>query len=360
MLDIGAKLPACARKAYLHRCFNDIHADMLSERAELIRVREMRSLLSQQLSSMESMLADLSFRVGSVRSIDSALSAAVRDHFSSLGYPNVKACVYVDSCFVRCVDVYLTASFKGELVKLTTNLSTIAECDLALPTVTEFDGVTRMNFCEEPDLALEVKTYTASSGEEYSGDTFELFSDSPYRQYIVLSDGMGTGKRARLDSMFSVSLVTRLIGAGMSMETAHSLINSLLRVKGWEESFATLDIVKIDLSAASARFLKAGAARSLLCRDGSVRPVGGQAFPPGILADCHPDVEELKLFEDDMILVFSDGISESAAAGIASELLQKNAPLSDIVRAVGSGAPAVSADNRHDDITVIGVKVVHR
>ncbi|MBR1422016.1 MAG: SpoIIE family protein phosphatase [Ruminococcus sp.] len=360
MLDVGAQLPSCVRKAYLHRSFNDIHSDMLSERAELIKVREMRSLLSQQLSSMESMLADLSFRVGSVRSIDSALSAAVRDHFSSLGYPNVKACVYVDSCFVRCVDVYLTASFKGELVKLTTALSTIAECDLALPTVTEFDGVTRMNFCEEPDLTLETKTYTASSGEEYSGDTFELFSDSPYRRYIVLSDGMGTGKRARLDSMFSVSLVTRLIGAGMSMETSHSLINSLLRVKGWEESFATLDIVKIDLSAATARFLKAGAARSLLCRDGSVQPVGGQAFPPGILADCPPDVEELKLFEGDIILVFSDGISENAATEVTSGLLQEGATLTDIVRTVGNSACAASSDNRHDDVTVIGVKLTKR
>ncbi len=360
ILDITNRLPDCIRKAYMHHSYNLIHEQMLGEKAELLRVREMRELLSQQLSSMEGMLADLSFRVGSVRSVDSGLSAAVRDHFNDLGYPNVKASVYVDSSYIRCVDVYLTAKFKGDLVKLTATLSDIADCDLSLPAITEYDGMTRMSFCEEPEFELEVKSYCASSGEEYSGDSFELFSDTPYRKYIVLSDGMGTGKRARLDSMFSVSLVTRLISSGMSMETAHGLINSLLRVKGWEESFATLDIVRFDLSAVSARFLKAGAAKSLLCRDGGAGAIGGQAFPPGILNECPPSLTEVKLFEGDTVIVFSDGVSEAAAAKLASNEGDELVPLDELVRKIGINAAVKAPGERRDDVTVIGARLIRR
>ena len=360
ILDITNRLPDCIRKAYMHHSYNLLHEQMLGEKAELLRVREMRELLSQQLSTMEGMLADLSFRVGSVRSVDSGLSAAVRDHFNDLGYPNVKACVYVDNSYIRCVDIYLTASFKGDLARLTAVLSDIADCDLSLPSITEFDGMTRMSFCEEPKYELEVKSYCASSGEEYSGDSFELFSDTPYRKYIVLSDGMGTGKRARLDSMFSVSLVTRLISSGMSMETAHGLINSLLRVKGWEESFATLDIVRIDLSAVSARFLKAGAAKSLLCRDGGAGAIGGQAFPPGILNDCPPNVTEVKLFEGDTVIVFSDGVSEAAAARLAASEGDEPQPLEELVRNIGINAAVKAPGERRDDVTVIGARLVKR
>ncbi len=48
------------------------------------------------------------------------------------------------------------------------------------------------------------------------------------------------------------------------MQTAHRLINSMLRVKGWEESFATLDIMRLELNGGTVQFLKSGAAQSFL------------------------------------------------------------------------------------------------
>ena len=88
------------------------------------------------------------------------------------------------------------------------------------------------------------------------GMSFDMLSLSTGERYIILSDGMGTGKRAKLDSMFAVNLASRLLKAGVSLSTAHRLINSILRVKGWEESFATLDILKLDLCGGIAEFLR--------------------------------------------------------------------------------------------------------
>lgn len=356
--DVSRNLSGCGRKTLLCHTFNELYTDYVTERADSIRMREMREFLNEQLSSMEDILSDLSFRTGQVRSVDSQLSARVRDHFSNLGYPNVKACVYVDENLCQRVDVFITAEFKGDLVRLTAALSEMIEYDLDIPVIVRVDNITRMSFAEIPKFCVEINSFSASSSGEYSGDSFEIFDSSVNEKYIVLSDGMGTGKRARLDSMFSVSLVTRLIQSGMSMQTAHKLINSMLRVKGWEESFATLDIMRLDLNGGTAQFLKSGAVQSFLCRDGGLKAVGGQAFPAGILPDCSPDITEIKLFDGDIILMTSDGVEDASAREIV-RYADPDDKLSsaDIARKLGAKALSQKKNGKQDDITIIVAKI---
>ena len=359
--DVRKTLPACTNGKLMCDTFNSVYSEMLSEKSNNIKIREMREFLTEQLFSMENMLNDLSFRVGQVRSVDSALSAAVREYFSNLGYPNAKACVYVDEELCQRVEVFLTADFKGDLVRVTASISEIIEYDLDLPVIVKADKLTKLSFAEVPKFEVEVQSFTASSSGEYSGDSFEVFELNGNEKYAILSDGMGTGKRARLDSVFSVSLVTRLLSSGLSMSTAHKMINSMLRVKGWEESFATLDLLKIDLSCGSAEFLKSGAADSYLCRDGGIKVIKGKSFPAGILPDCPPDMINLKLFDGDIILMMSDGVESSAA----KELARFAAPssklkLEDIASKLGSLAMSIENGKKRDDITIILFKINKR
>ena len=355
--DVEKHLGGCVRKSLLCKSFNELYTDFVTERADSMRVREMREFLSEQLSSMEDILSDLSFRAGQVRSVDPQLSARVREHFSNLGYPNVKACVYIDENLCQRVDVFITAQFRGDLVRLTATLSEMIDYDLDMPVIVKVDNITRMSFAEIPKFTVDIKSFSASSSGEYSGDSFEVFDSSVNEKYIVLSDGMGTGKRARLDSLFSVSLVTRLIRSGMSMQTAHRLINSMLRVKGWEESFATLDIMRLELNGGTVQFLKSGAAQSFLFRDGGLKAIGGQAFPAGILAECTPDVSELKLFDGDVLLMTSDGVEDATAR----EILRCNGMnAQEIVTALGAKALAQRTGGRRDDITIIAAKIFLR
>lgn len=355
--DVEKHLGGCVRKSLLCKSFNELYTDFVAERADSMRVREMREFLSEQLSSMEDILSDLSFRAGQVRSVDPQLSARVREHFSNLGYPNVKVCVYIDENLCQRVDVFITAQFRGDLVRLTATLSEMIDYDLDMPVIVKVDNITRMSFAEIPKFTVDIKSFSASSSGEYSGDSFEVFDSSVNEKYIVLSDGMGTGKRARLDSLFSVSLVTRLIRSGMSMQTAHRLINSMLRVKGWEESFATLDIMRLELNGGTVQFLKSGAAQSFLFRDGGLKAIGGQAFPAGILAECTPDVSELKLFDGDVLLMTSDGVEDATAR----EILRCNGMnAQEIVTALGAKALAQRTGGRRDDITIIAAKIFLR
>ena len=61
---------------------------------------------------------------------------------------------------------------------------------------------------------------------------------------MILSDGMGTGPRAALDSAMASGLMARLVKAGFGFQSALRLVNSSLLLKSRDESLATLDIVK--------------------------------------------------------------------------------------------------------------------
>ena len=305
--DVEKHLGGCVRKSLLCKSFNELYTDFVAERADSMRVREMREFLDENLCQR--------------------------------------------------VDVFITAQFRGDLVRLTATLSEMIDYDLDMPVIVKVDNITRMSFAEIPKFTVDIKSFSASSSGEYSGDSFEVFDSSVNEKYIVLSDGMGTGKRARLDSLFSVSLVTRLIRSGMSMQTAHRLINSMLRVKGWEESFATLDIMRLELNGGTVQFLKSGAAQSFLFRDGGLKAIGGQAFPAGILAECTPDVSELKLFDGDVLLMTSDGVEDATAR----EILRCNGMnAQEIVTALGAKALAQRTGGRRDDITIIAAKIFLR
>lgn len=358
-LDVDRVLPFCSRSADIEYAFNDRYKQLLAEKADNIHVREMRELVTEQLASMEDMLSDLSYRVGQVRSVDASLSAQIRDYFSRLGYPNAKTCVFTDENKNQRVEVFLTSDFKGDIVRLTTGISSITDCDFDLPVITTVDNVTKFSFMEQPLLEISIGSFQAScSDNEYSGDTFDMLSLSTNERYIVLSDGMGTGKRAKLDSMFTVNLVTRLLKAGFSIGTAHRLINSILRVKGWEESFATLDILRLDLCGGNAQFLKSGACVSYLYRDESVGIIGEQAFPAGILPDCVPDISDIKIFDGDYIIMTSDGVSENVVRK-GMDILRRNHNCNAQMLAQKLGEMSMKAfvGKKRDDISIIIVAV---
>ena len=355
---VSQEVPCCTRPQLIADAFGEFSRRFAQQRGESLRVRELRELLCADLSVMEDILADLSFRASSVRSIDPLLSSKLRDKFSLMGFRSVKACVYVDDTVCRRADVYIVSPFKGDLVKLTASVGALLDCDMGLPDIIDQQGITRLSFAQVPPMHALTAVYTASAGGEYSGDSYEIFDLNGSEKYVLLSDGMGTGKRARLDSVFALTLARKLISSGLSMTTAHKLINSMLRVKGWEESFATLDMLRVDLNGGCAGFLKAGAVSSRLCRDGGFTVIGSQAFPAGILAHCDPDVGDLKLFEGDTILMTSDGADEDTADLLAATAAAApHTDLETLVRQLGALALEHRDKTHTDDLTVILVRV---
>lgn len=357
LTDINETFPLCKCSTQLVNSFNTEFSNMVCEQTSNQKIKELREMLSEQLIAMEDLLTDLSYKVEKISGVDASLSSRVKSHLGKLGFAGVKACVYNDENKTRKIEVFTPSQIKSDLVKLTVELGNIIGCDLELPITSKVDGMCRMVFTECPEYIIEsgVSQFSANDNQ-YSGDTIERIWLSKSEYIIVLSDGMGTGKRAKLDSTFAVNLILRFVVSGISGETSIRLLNSILRVKGWEESFATADIALVDLCAGSVKIIKAGAAPSYILRDEVLVRIEGQAFPLGILSETAPVSSSYKLFSQDKLIMVSDGVSEEVMKKAVAEINKHNLNASQSAELIANYAKSNSSiDGKKvsaDDITV--------
>ncbi|MCL2364271.1 MAG: stage II sporulation protein E [Defluviitaleaceae bacterium] len=160
------------------------------------------------------------------------------------------------------------------------------------------------------DQKMRVTTGVAKTAKSArsSGDSYSFMEMKNGTALLALSDGMGSGERARRESEATVGLLEDFIDSGFDKELAVRMINSVLVLKSAEESFATLDICSIDLYTGEAEFIKIGAASTFLLRNGKVRVIRSSSLPIGMLNDVDLETSTHHLHHDDIIVMVTDGI----------------------------------------------------
>lgn len=145
-------------------------------------------------------------------------------------------------------------------------------------------------------------------GGQVSGDSYtaELVGDGRY--LLALSDGMGVGDRAALESRRCVRLIAEVLRAGFGTEVAVSTVNSALLLQSPEESFATMDLALLDLTTGRAEFAKVGAAPTFIKRGQSVTMVKVASVPVGIINQIKVEPEFRNLQAGDLVVMITDGI----------------------------------------------------
>ena len=131
-----------------------------------------------------------------------------------------------------------------ELERMSMDLSSVCDCAFALPQkleITETDPsgrqqrAVRLRFCEQAEFTAEfAASQHTCQGCRLCGDACQSFTDRRSVAHIVLSDGMGSGTAAAVDANMTVSLITKLIDAGVSYTAALKIVNSALLVKSGE------------------------------------------------------------------------------------------------------------------------------
>ncbi|MCH5184760.1 MAG: SpoIIE family protein phosphatase [Oscillospiraceae bacterium] len=192
------------------------------------------------------------------------------------------------------------------------------------------------------------------------GDSIIDFSDGSSRRTIILSDGMGSGSEAKKQSGMSCDFLKEFICAGYSCRTSIDLLNSTLALKSSNEVFSTIDMIDIDLKSGYASFFKAGAAETLIMRDGVIDTVSCDALPIGMLNISEVSTEEIKLEKGDIIVMMSDGIKGKNISDNSriSEILYRSTPDPDsIAEKILADALKESDNMPLDDMSVIVLKV---
>ena len=154
---------------------------------------------------------------------------------------------------------------------------------------------------------LAMRPRGGSAGGRMNGDACTVRPLPGARLLVALSDGMGVGTAAAVESEPTVRLAERLLEAGFGVGTAAQTVNSLMVLEGSEDTFATLDLAVVQLASGDAEFVKIGAQPTLLVRHGRLERLEVHAPPAGILREVRVDVRRRRLASGDWLVLMTDG-----------------------------------------------------
>ncbi len=204
---------------------------------------------------------------------------------------------------------------------LTKNLCKQTGTDLDFPTLIQKDDYYSLVFKQKERVGFKISAATkAASPQGISGDYYRSFCDKFSRQNIVLSDGMGTGSRAAVDSAFACETLCNLLKSGLDVKTSVSTVNCAMLMKSVDESLATIDLVIADPILSTVKIYKCGSAPTFILRQGKASVLEAESTPIGILENVDMASSEFPVEVGDIILTVSDGITGDNQNWILNEI----------------------------------------
>lgn len=327
------------------------YARFVSVKQSERRIRELRRIYTDQLEGVRDILRDMG-NAKSVLKNEGRYHAAERRAEKVLrnsGMESAQAFVTFDNHGRLLLEAYASSEPRVTCDYLGVLLSRCLGRELSEPQISG-SGRYKLTAAERTNYSVKVGAFQIPRGQnQVCGDCYEYFISDDGELYVILSDGMGSGSRARVDSAMTCSMLSKLLKCGMSMKTALEIVNTALMVKSSDESFATLDICKIDLNSGEGTVYKAGAATTYIrLKDKLVRTSLSSA-PVGMGGRLSVPAQKFTISGGDVVVMMTDGVAvdEEWLSRELSGRIEPNELSEHIARA------ARMDKSKDDDISVI-------
>ncbi|MGN0703683.1 MAG: SpoIIE family protein phosphatase [Lentihominibacter sp.] len=211
---------------------------------------------------------------------------------------------------------------------------------------------------------VEIAVSQCAAAGSINGDCCGWNEIGDDRVAMVLSDGMGKGKKAAAESLMVVKTIMALLRCGVSTELTLKMVNTIMMIKDDEDSFATVDLIIVDKRTGHARFYKIGAAPTLVRHKDAVEEVRLSAVPLGIVNGLKIRYVDMTVRRGDWIIMMSDGITDGGdGKGIMTRIR-------DTAAGIRSSDPQLMCDlildqaadsyigRERDDMTVMSARIV--
>ena len=267
--------------------------------------------MASEYAGMSSLLAQAARTEEETRVGDKAAANKIRSALKTLRVDFSD--VSVVGKRIRTVEVYgvRLSAISPSAGQLRKSLSSALGCSLSEPEFFLHGDFAVMKLVSAPVLHIEYAGNRCSkAGEKVSGDTVSFFETNDGHFYCLLSDGMGSGRDAALVSRLAAIMLEKLLTMGADKAEAIRMLNKALLEKE-KEVFTTIDLLEIDRYTGQAVLIKAGAAPTLLLRQGSCRRFEAKTPPAGILRDVIAEKRTFRLQKGDLLLMLSDGVLQT-------------------------------------------------
>lgn len=295
----------------VNRVFELYKANLIWEN----KMVEHRGLFAEQFLNVSQIIKELSENISKSKyehgvfvkklkeEIDSNNMEIVNIHMEH--YPNEREEILIDVKEVK------DSNYIKEILK-TINKIDAKKFILKEVEVLSEGGIKRCIFTEKESFKL-VKGYASinKNDQEVSGDCFTFIDLDSGKDIIALSDGMGSGEQAFKESKATIEMLEQLLDGGFDINVAIKMVNSILGIRNNHQAFATLDICMIDRYTGECSFIKNGAVTTFLKRGQYVEQIKTDTLPLGMFKEVEYTTLNKRLKADDLVIMMSDGISES-------------------------------------------------
>ncbi len=326
----------------------------VSAKASERRIRELRRIYVDQLEGVCDILHEMGSANGTVKCASRYQAAERRAEkvLRESGVELPQAFVTFDRRGKLRLEAYGASEPRVTYEYLGTLLSRTLGRELDVPQASGGGGRYRLTTVEKPQLSAEVGAFQIARGNNrVCGDCYEYFTDPSGVMYIILSDGMGSGSRARVDSAMACSVLSKLIKCGVSIKTALQIVNTVLMVKSADESFATLDICQIDLNSGDGVLYKAGAATTYIKSEDKLVRAALSSTPAGLGGQINVPAQKFSVKRGDIIIMMTDGVVPDEQ-WLSRELSQRSAP-DELAKRIAKAARVDGT--KDDDISVVAL-----
>lgn len=292
----------------LERHFKDYDSHRVAQQ----RIDEVRSVMADQFIGMSDMLGEMAVEFERSQKYDEQTAETVSTVLAKMGYTAADVACSVD-CYERMtLEIRLDRSAGRRInkIEMIKELSVACGRDFSPPCINAAEKYTLITLSERPALSVEYGfCQYCCSPSQMCGDTGDYVEDGRGHGVALLSDGMGTGGRAAVDSAMVTGLLKRLVMAGFGYDCSLKIINSAMLFKSTDESLATVDIASLDLYTGRLNMYKAGACATVIRRGRRVGKAESSSLPVGILREVGFDCAEVRLAAGDIVVMMSDGVS---------------------------------------------------
>ncbi len=328
------------------------------------RLQELRSVVNDQFSGTASLLQELSYQFCEPEYSDTQTEQKLREVFDKQHVVLHSLSCRVSGKEGMIIELLLEGKYHTKNAEtFRRKIGELCGRSFSGPVLEYAAGTTRVSFTEQHTFHIAVGfSQLICKGEKLCGDAVELFEDGSGRYIAVLSDGMGCGGGAAVDSAMAAGLAARMLKAGFGYESMLKMINTALMAKAEDESLATLDIAVVNLFTGELELLKAGAGVSLLYSKGRISRLDESSLPLGILHELTFARTNDRLVDGDILLLMSDGVSNDGVEWV-EELLHEYditaAGVQGLAKKIVDTARERQTDEKGDDVTVVAL-AVHR
>lgn len=356
-------LKRCCKPSELAFSINRSYKEYLALQTAQKRIGQIRSVVAGQFAGLSEILEDLSEEFQGCESFDTASAERVTEALTALGMVVIDCCVKKNLTKGMAVECEVAVNKKTAVSKAQITSAVSRACGRFFdpPTLSFAKDRARISLCERPlyDVEIGSSQHIAYNGD-LCGDCLHYFNNGAGSTVAIVSDGMGTGGRAAVDSNMAVSIMSKLLKAGLSYDCALAVVNASLMIKSEDESLATLDVMDFNLFSGKAELMKAGACTTYIKKNGRLMRRDIPSLPIGILTEARFQKEAVTLSKDDMIVMVSDGVMTGSDDWIEKLILScHRGSAQDLSTQIVEEA-AKRRREHDDDITALVFRVVER